>query len=324
MPKDPLHDFVASANSEFGDNTAIILSDSVTIKCDVIPTGIGAVDKALGVGGIPRGRITEIYGDTGTGKTSLCLHTMVSAQKLGLGVLFIDAEHALSTERMTAIGVDGGKMVFSQPNSGEDALNLAEMAIRSGKFALVVIDSVAALTPLVEIEKDMGDSVMGVHAKLMSQSMRKLSSPVSKFNVAMMFINQTRANISGYGNPEVTTGGNALKFYSSLRLQMKFVGKISNTQGERISGKYKMTVVKNKVAVPFKVAEFEINEYGIDDTTNLIDNLERAGIFTKSGSWYKHEEKNLANGKPTMVQLLHKDPGLREKLVQALDKATAK
>lgn len=317
---DPLHEFLAEANKEFGDNTAIILDEGKTLEVDVIPTGVSVVDNAIGVGGIPRGRITEVFGNEGCGKTSMCLHTIAQAQKMGLNAMFIDAEHALSPERMKSLGVDTSKLVISQPDSGEEALNIAEMAIRSGKFAIVVIDSVAALTPMVEIEKDMGDSVMGVHARLMSQAMRKLTSPTSKYNVALMFTNQTRAKIGGYGAQTTTTGGNALKFYASLRLEMKYTGKIENTKGERISGKYKCTVVKNKMAVPFKVAEFEINSYGLDDTTALIDTLEKALVITKGGSWYRYEEENIANGKQAMVSLLHSDQELRAKLVEALHK----
>lgn len=320
MTTDPLHEFLAEANKEFGDNSAIILDENVTLDVEVIPTGVSVVDNAIGVGGIPRGKITEVFGAEGCGKTSICLHTIAQAQKMGFNAMFIDAEHALSPERMKALGVDTSKLVISQPDSGEEALNIAEMAIRSGKFAIVVIDSVAALVPMVEVEKDMGDSVMGVHARLMSQAMRKLTAPVSKFKVALMFTNQTRAKIGGYGAQTTTTGGNALKFYASLRLEMKYTGKIENTKGERISGKYKTTVVKNKMAVPFKVAEFEINARGLDDTPALIDVLETALIITKNGSWYRYEEKNIANGKTAMVELLHTDPKLKSELVSKLVK----
>lgn len=315
---DPLHEFLAEANAEFGDNTAIIIDENKTLDVDVIPTGVEIVDNAIGVGGIPRGRITEVFGAEGCGKTSLCLHTIANAQRLGLNAIFIDAEHSLSPERMKAIGVDMSKLVISQPNSGEEALNVAEMAIRNKNFGIVVIDSVAALVPMVEVEKDMGDSVMGVHARLMSQAMRKLTAPVSKFNVALMFTNQTRAKIGGYGAAMTTTGGNALKFYASLRLEMKYTGKIENTKGERISGKYKMTVVKNKMAVPFKVAEFEINEKGIDDSGAIVQTLLDKGVLTKSGAFIKFGDKVVAQGQRAAASIIHDDPELKAELVQAL------
>jgi recombination protein RecA len=319
---DPLHEFLAEANKEFGDNTAIILDENVTLDVEVIPTGVSVVDNAIGVGGIPRGKITEVFGNEGCGKTSMCLHTIAQAQKMGLNAMFIDAEHALSPERLQALGVDTSKLVISQPDSGEEALNIAEMAIRSGKFGIVVIDSVAALVPMVEVEKDMGDSVMGVHARLMSQAMRKLTAPTSTHKVALMFTNQTRAKIGGYGATTTTTGGNALKFYASLRLEMKYTGKIENTKGERISGKYKCTVVKNKMAVPFKVAEFEINSYGLDDTTALIDTLAEKGVLEKAGAFYKFDGNVIAQGKQALVAKLHEDEDLKATLVEALHKQT--
>lgn len=318
---DSLHEFLAETNKEFGDNTVIILDENKTLDVAVIPTGVSIVDTAIGVGGIPRGRITEVFGNEGCGKTSLCLHTIAQAQQMRLNAMFIDAEHALSPERMKTLGVDTTKLVISQPDSGEEALNVAEMAIRSGKFAIVVIDSVAALTPLVEIEKDMGDSVMGVHARLMSQAMRKLTAPASKFGVALMFTNQTRSKIGGYGAQTTTTGGNALKFYASLRIEMKYVGKIENTKGERISGKYRATIVKNKLAVPFKVAEFEINGYGLDDTGSFIDMLTEKGVVEKVGAFYKLDGVVVAQGKQAFVDKLHHpDGGLKATLVEALHK----
>lgn len=315
-----LDEFIAKANAEFGENTAIILDENKTLECDVIPTGIEVIDKAIGVGGIPRGRITEVFGGEGMGKTSLCLHTISKAQEMGFNAMIIDAEHALSPERMKAIGVNTEKLVISQPNSGEEALNIAEMAIRSKQFAIIIIDSVAALVPMVEVEKDMGDSVMGVHARLMSQAMRKLTAPVDENKVALIFTNQTRSKIGGYGSPTTTTGGNALKFYASLRLEMKYVGRIENTKGERISGKYKMTVVKNKLAVPFKVAEFEINNNGIDDSNELVSLLIEKEILTKSGTFIKLGEETIAQGVRNAAQKIHDDKELKEKLVNLLQK----
>ena len=317
---DPLHEFLAEATKAFGDSAAIILDEGKKIDTDVIPTGISVVDNALGVGGIPRGRITEVFGAEGCGKTTLCLHAMSQAQKMGQNVLFIDAEHALSIERLHAIGVDTSKMVFSQPDSGEQALDIVEMGVRSQKFSLIVVDSVAALVPQVEIEKDMGESVMGVHARLMSQAMRKLTAPVSKYNVALMFTNQVRAKIGGYVTGEETTGGRALKFYASLRLRMSYIGQIKNTAGQRISGKYKLTVVKNKLAVPFKEAEFEINAYGLDDSGYFIDLLVEKGVLEKAGAFYRLDGVVVAQGKQALVEKLHNPDGLlKQQLVEAFN-----
>jgi len=317
-----LQDFLKLANEQFGDNTAIIIDENAKIDVEVIPSGVGVVDNAIGIGGIPRGRITEVYGKEASGKTTLCLHVIAQAQKMGLNAAFIDAEHALNLEMLQRLGVDTSKLVFSQPNSGEQALDLAEMMVRSGNFAVIVIDSVAALTPQVEVEKDFGESVMGVHGKLMSQAMRKLTAPVSKYKVAMMFTNQTRANIGGYGSPEVTTGGNALKFYASLRLRMQLIGQIKNSAGQRTGGKYKMTVVKNKMAVPFKEAEFEITQRGIDATGNFIDLLVEKGVIEKSGSFYKLEGVMIAQGKPSLIEKINQDPELKATLSEKLHKQT--
>jgi len=317
-----LQDFLKLANEQFGDNTAIIIDENTKIDVEVIPSGIRVIDNAIGIGGIPRGRITEVYGKEASGKTTLCLHVIAQAQKMGLNAAFIDAEHALNLEMLQRLGVDTSKLVFSQPNSGEQALDLAEMMVRSGNFAVIVIDSVAALTPQVEVEKDFGESIMGVHGKLMSQAMRKLTAPVSKYKVAMMFTNQTRANIGGYGSPEVTTGGNALKFYASLRLRMQLIGQIKNSAGQRTGGKYKMTVVKNKMAVPFKEAEFEITQRGIDATGNFIDLLVEKGVVEKSGSFYKLEGVMIAQGKPALIEKINQDPELKTTLSEKLHKQT--
>lgn len=313
-----LQAFLDLANKEFGDNSAIILDDTPVIKADVIPTGIEVVDNAIGVGGIPRGRITEIFGGEGCGKTTMCLHAIAQAQEMGLNTAFVDAEHAVTIDRMHAVGVDTSRMVFSQPDSGEAALNLVELMVNSGNFGIIVIDSVAALTPQVEYEKDMGDSVMGVHARLMSQAMRKLTAPASKKNTALMFTNQTRAKIGGYVVGETTTGGAALKFYASLRMRMQFIGQIKNTAGIRVSGKYKMTVVKNKMAVPFKEALFEINQHGIDGEGYFIDKLIEAGILEKAGSFIKFEGDVLAQGRGALRDKFLADPDLKKKLTDLL------
>lgn len=324
MAKDALHEFLTEVNKAFGDGMAIILDENKVFKVDAIPTGVGVIDEAIGVGGIPRGRITEVFGNEACGKTTLCLHAIAQAQKQGLNALFIDAEHSLSPERMQAIGIDTSKLVISQPDSGEHALDLVDMAARSGDFAIVVVDSVAALTPQTEYDKDMGDSVMGVHARLMSQAMRKLTAPISKSNTALMFTNQTRAKIGGYGAAETTTGGNALKFYASLRIRMQFTGKIENTKGERISGKYRATIVKNKMAVPFKVADFEINKNGIDDSGYIVQLLLDGGVLEKSGSFIKYEGEVIAQGVRAAAQAIHDDEELKTKLMQSLHKLQQK
>lgn len=320
--KDPLHEFLAEVNKTFGDGMAIILDENRVLDVEVIPTGIDVIDKAVGVGGMPRGRIVEVFGNEGCGKTTLCLHVIAQAQGMGLGTLFVDAEHSLSPERMQSLGVDTSRLIISQPDSGEHALDLVDMAARSNKFALIVVDSVAALTPQVEYDKDMGDSVMGVHARLMSQAMRKLAAPISKSKTTLMFTNQTRAKIGGYGAAETTTGGNALKFYASLRMKMQFTGKIENTKGERISGKYKLTVVKNKLAVPFKEAEFEINQNGIDDSGVIVQELLDAGVLEKAGSFIKFGGEVVAQGQRAAAQIIHDNEELRSKLRQSLHKLT--
>lgn len=310
-----LDSIVKTIEAQYGQKSAIILSDESALDIEVIPTGISVIDKAIGAGGVPRGRITEIFGAEASGKTTLCLHTIVQAQKQGLGVGFIDAEHALNKERMLFLGVDPSNFVLSQPQSGEEALEVVELMLLSGEFGIIVVDSVAALTPMSEIERDMGESSMGVHARLMSQAMRKLAAPVAKANVALVFTNQTRANIGGYGSPNVTTGGKALKFYSSLRMEMKYKGKIVDSTGQRVSGKYVMTVVKNKLAIPYREAEFEINQVGIDESGGVIDALISAGVIQKAGSWYRHGEVSLAQGAQALKARFNAEPELLQELL---------
>lgn len=262
-----IQEFVKSSEKELGENIAFILDDEHTIKTDVIPTGIEVIDEAIGVGGIPRGRITEVFGAEGTGKTSICLQVIAKAQELGSDGLFIDAENAIVVDRIKKLGVDTSKLVISQPDSGEQALELVELACRSGRFSVIVVDSVAALVPQTEVDKDMGDNVMGRHAMLMSQAMRKLSAPVRKYNVALIFTNQVRTKF-GFFPTDVTTGGRALQFYASLRLRMQSVGQVKNSKGTKVAGKYKVTIVKNKLAVPYKEAFFEIGEDGLKSKQN--------------------------------------------------------
>lgn len=315
-----LRSFIATANKELGDNTAVLIDEDYKVDVDVIPTGIENVDNAMGIGGFPRGKISEVFGKEGSGKTTLCLHAIAQANKMGFDCAFIDTEHAISFDRMKQLGVDISKLVFSQPNSGEEALNLVEMMVRDGRFAMIVVDSVAALIPQVEVEKDMGDSVMGVHARLMSQAMRKLTAPTSKSNTALVFVNQTRSKIGVmWGNPETTTGGVALKFYASLRVRMSYTGAIKEGT-KQVSSKGKMQVVKNKLAVPFKEAEFEIGTDGIDGSGALIDTLVMKGVLVKSGAFYKFEDKVIAQGTRALSQKLREDAELKSKIMESLHK----
>ena len=316
---DALGEFIKTANKELGDNTAFVVDEGFKADVDVIPTGIANVDKATGIGGFPRGRISEVFGKEASGKTTLCLHAIAQAHKMGFNCAFVDTEHAINFERMKKLGVDTSKLVFSQPNSGEEALNLVEMMVRDGRFAMIVVDSVAALIPQAEVEKDMGESVMGVQARLMSQAMRKLTAPTNKSNTALVFVNQTRSKIGGvmWGNPETTTGGVALKFYSSLRIRMSYIGKVKEG-GVQIASRGKIQIVKNKLAVPFKEATFEIGDQGIDGSQEFVDDLIANGILTKSGTWIRFGEETIAQGIRAAGQKIKEDPQLEEKLVQAL------
>ena len=314
-----LKEFIKTVNAQYGENSTIIIDEDYKVDIDVIPTGVENVDKAFGTGGFPRGKISEVFGKEGSGKTTLCLHAVAEAHRMGLNAAFIDTEHGISFDRMKELGVDTKKLVFSQPDSGEEALNIVEMMVRSENFSIIVVDSVAALVPQVEVEKDMGESTMGVHAKLMSQAMRKLAAPVSKHNVALVFTNQTRSKIGVmWGNPEVTTGGVALKFYASLRVKMTYTGKIKDSSGQQVSSKGKLTVVKNKLAVPFKEATFEINQSGIDASGALITRLVDMSVIVKSGSFYKYKDKVIAQGARALSIKLKEDAELKDKLVQSL------
>ena len=241
----------------------MMLNDVTHKRVDVIPTGIGAIDLAMGIGGVPRGKITEIWGDEGTGKTQLCLHLLHQSNIMGLRAAFVDSEHALSFERLEQIGIDPSRIIISQPSFGEQALEIIEMIVRSKKVELVICDSVAALTPKSEIDKDMGDAPMGSQARMMSQAMRKLVAIIAKGNVAMVFTNQTRAKLGTFYPEKTTTGGNALKFYASMRIKLHRIGSVQDKNGSRLAGKYKLTVVKNKLAVPYREAEYYIGTQGI-------------------------------------------------------------
>ncbi len=294
---------------QFGSGALMKFSDKKGVKVDVIPTGSLALDLALGVFGIPRGRITEIYGPESSGKTTLALHIIAEAQKTGGIAAFIDAEHAFDPEYAKNIGVNLDELLISQPDNGEQALEIAETLVRSNAVDVVVIDSVAALTPKAEIEGNMGDAQMGLQARLMSQALRKIAGVASKSKTAIIFINQLRMKIGVmFGNPETTTGGVSLKFYASIRLDIRRLEQLKD--GENIIGNHtRVKVVKNKVAPPFRIAEFDIMySLGISKEGELLDLGVKNGTITKSGSWYIYGEEKLGQGRESAKQYLKDHP----------------
>lgn len=296
---------VEQIEKRFGKGSIMRLGEQRKVDIDAIPTGSISLDMALGIGGIPRGRIIEIFGPESSGKTTLAQHIVAEVQKSGGIAAFIDAEHAMDPEYAKNIGINMQDLLISQPDTGEQALEIAETLVRSNAVDLVVVDSVAALVPRVEIEGDMGDSYIGLQARLMSQAMRKLAGAISKSNCTIVFINQIRMKIGiMFGNPETTPGGNALKFYSSVRLDIRKIGQIKD--GESIIGnRVRVKVVKNKVAAPFKQAEFDImyNE-GISREGDILDLGVKEGIITKSGAWYQHDKEKLGQGREASKQYL--------------------
>ena len=305
---------------QFGEGSIMKMADQEVKKVDIIPTGAISLDIALGVGGVPKGRIVEIYGPESSGKTSLTLHIAAEAQKQGGVVAFIDAEHAFDPNYAQKIGVNLENLLISQPDYGEQALEILETLVRSGAVDLIIVDSVAALTPKAEIEGEMGESHMGLQARLMSQALRKITGIVGKTGTTVIFINQLRMKIGVmFGNPETTTGGNALKFYSSVRMDIRRTEKISS--GDELLGHVvRVKVVKNKMAPPFREALFDmINGKGIDGMSSLIDAALKFGVIEKAGSWFKYNGENLGQGKDGVKELLSSDPKLAAavtKLVQ--------
>jgi len=286
------------------------------MKVDVIPTGCLQLDIALGVGGIPRGRIVEIFGPEASGKTTVCLHIIAEAQKKGGAAAFVDAEHALDPERARIIGVNLDELLISQPDTGEQALEIVETLVRSGGLDVVVVDSVAALVPKSEIEGQMGDASMGVQARLMSQALRKLAGAISKSKTTVIFTNQIRHKIGVFfGNPETTSGGLALKFYSSVRIDLRRRKSIKNAEGIVIGSTHRARVIKNKVAPPFKEAEFEIlNSVGISKTASILDAGVQFGVINQSGAFYKYGNTLLGQGREAVKEFLIKNPKVASEL----------
>ncbi len=307
----------------YGKGTVMKMGDAPVQEIEVIPTGSLGLDVAIGVGGYPRGRVVEIYGPESSGKTTLALHAMAEAQKNGGIAAFIDAEHAFDRFYAENLGVDIENLIISQPDNGEQALEITDNLIRSGAIDIIVIDSVAALTPRSEIEGEMGDSQMGLHARLMSQALRKLTASISKTKCTVMFINQLREKIGiMFGNPETTTGGNALKFYASIRLDIRRSTQIKNADNVVLGNKTRVKVVKNKVAPPFKLAEFDIMYgLGISKVGEIVDLGVSFDLIKKSGSWFSYDNTKLGQGREAVKDLLLDNPELMEELEQKIKEA---
>ncbi|MEQ9424288.1 MAG: recombinase RecA [Cyclobacteriaceae bacterium] len=304
----------------YGKGTVMKLSDEKVVDVPVIPTGSLGLDIALGVGGLPKGRVIEIYGPESSGKTTLSMHCIAEAQKAGGLAAFIDAEHAFDKVYAEKLGIDIDNLLISQPDNGEQALEIAEHLIRSGAIDIIVIDSVAALVPKSELEGEMGDSKMGLQARLMSQAMRKLTGTLNKTGCACIFINQLREKIGVmFGNPETTTGGNALKFYASVRLDIRRIGQIKEAADNITGNRTRVKVVKNKVAPPFKVVEFDIMYgQGISKVGEIIDLGVELNIVEKAGSWFSYDGNKLGQGRDAVKNLILDNPELMEELEQKI------
>jgi recombination protein RecA len=329
MAKESIKKVVATGNTaldavmsqirkEFGEMSIMRLGDQEVKEIPVISTGALSLDMALGVGGLPRGRIVECYGQESSGKTTLALHVVANAQKAGGVAAFIDAEHALDPQYAKKIGVDLDNLIVSQPNSGEEALTICEQLCKSGALDVIVVDSVAALTPQAEIDGNMGDSHMGLQARLMSQAMRKLTSVISTTKTLCIFTNQVRDKIGVmFGNPETTPGGKALKFYASCRLQVQRIGAIKNTAGQVVGNRTRVKVVKNKVAPPFTEAEFDIlYTCGISYEGSVLDAALARGIVEKRGSWLSFGDEQLAQGSLATIEYLKNNPETTGKIAE--------
>jgi recombination protein RecA len=302
---------IAQIEKSCGKGSIMRMDAKEKVRVEAVPTGAINLDAAIGVGGIPRGRVTEIYGPESSGKTTLCLHVVANAQRMGGVAAFIDAEHALDTEYARKLGVDVEALLISQPDTGEQALEICEILVRSGAVDIVVIDSVAALVPKAEIEGDMGESHMGLQARLMSQALRKLTGSIARSKTIVIFINQLREKIGVmFGNPETTTGGKALKFYASVRLDIRRIGPVKEKE-EIVGSHVRVKVVKNKVAPPFKQAEFDIMyAEGISHTSLLVDIGAESGIIEKSGAWYSYNGQKIGQGRENAKMYLKDNPAI--------------
>lgn len=322
---------LAQIEKSYGKGAIMRLGQNTAMNIEAIPTGSVTLDAATGIGGLPRGRIIEIFGPESSGKTTLALHAVAEAQKLGGEAAFIDAEHALDPVYAANLGVDVDALLVSQPDNGEQALEITEALTRSGAIDIIVVDSVAALVPRSEIEGDMGDSHVGLHARLMSQALRKLAGAISKSNTVIIFINQLREKVGVvYGNPEVTTGGRALKFYATMRIDVRKVEQLKGTGSEFVGSRTKAKIVKNKVAPPFKVAEFDIMYgRGISKVGEVLDLAVDYDIIHKSGAWFSYDDNRLGQGRDNVKKYLEENPDflaevearVRERLKEEADAA---
>ncbi len=313
---------IAQIEKQFGKGSIIKMNEKAVQNVEVIPTGCLTLDYALGIGGVPRGRVVEIYGPESSGKTTVALHILAEAQKLGGTAAFIDAEHALDPNYATKLGVNMNELYISQPDTGEQALDICESLVKSGAVDIVVIDSVAALTPKAEIDGEMGDQFMGLQARLMSQALRKLTGIVNKTNTCVVFINQLREKVGVmFGSPEVTPGGKALKFYSSIRLDVRKIDSIKSGD-QFIGNRTRVKVVKNKLAAPFRQAEFDlIYGEGINNVGCIIDMALEKGVIEKSGSWFSYKEEKIGQGRENVVAYLKANKSLCDEIEQKIKEA---
>ena len=313
--QEALHNVLSKIEKQYGEGSVMVLGDDVKLDIDSIPTGSLALDIALGIGGIPKGRIIEIYGPESSGKTTLALHMLAEAQKMGGTGAFVDAEHALDPGYAKNLGVDIENLIISQPDTGEQALEITEALVRSNAVDLIIIDSVAALVPKAEIDGEMGAAQIGLQARLMSQALRKLTGAINKSKCTVVFINQLREKVGiMFGNPETTTGGRALKFYSSVRLDIRR-SEIIKKGDEMIGNRVRVKVVKNKIAPPFKQAEFDIMYgKGISSVGNILDVASEADIVKKSGAWYSYGEERLGQGRENAKEFLEGNPELLKEI----------